>query len=92
MAKELTLEGVRFVVIGGLAARAHGSGRLTEGLDICYAADDDNLRQLAAILVSRNAYLRGIEPGLPFLLDPCTFRVTPVMTLITDRGAIDVTD
>jgi hypothetical protein len=43
-------------------------------------------------LAEWHAYLRGVEPGLPFVMDERTFRTTPVMTLITDLGAIDVMD
>ena len=92
MVADLERAGVRFVVIGGIAARAHGSVRITEDLDICYDPADDNVRLLASVLVEWSAYLRGVEPGLPFVLDERTFRTTPIMTLITDRGAIDVFD
>lgn len=35
----LTAHEVLFVVVGGLAAQAHGSSSLTNDLDICYARD-----------------------------------------------------
>lgn len=92
MASQLALRGVRFVVIGGLAARAHGSARITEDLDICYDSEPTNVERMAAILRGWNAYLRGVEPGLPFTMDARQFRVSPVMTLVTDQGAIDVMD
>lgn len=84
--------GVRFVVIGGVAANAHGSARFTFDLDICYDPASDNVRVLARLLASWHAYLRGVEPGLPFVMDERTFRVTPVMTLVTDLGDVDVMD
>jgi hypothetical protein len=83
---------VEFVVVGGLAARAHGSARITEDLDICYDPEADNVQHLAALLRSWNAYPRGVERGLPFIMDERTFRDTPVMTLITGQGALDVMD
>jgi len=83
---------VRFVVIGGLAMRAHGSARLTEDLDICYDTAPDNLRRLADTLAGWHAYLRGVEPGLPFVMDVRTLRTTPVLTLVSDHGDIDVMD
>lgn len=92
MAVALSERDVRFVIIGGLAARAHGSHRITEDLDICYDDTADNVRRLATVLAEWNAYLRGVEPGLPFVMDDRTFRTTPVMTLITDHGALDVMD
>jgi predicted nucleotidyltransferase len=92
MAARLAEAGIRFVLIGGLAMRAQGSARLTEDLDICYDPAPDNVRPLAELLAEWHAYLRGVEPGLPFVMDQRTFRTTPVMTLITDLGAIDVMD
>jgi predicted nucleotidyltransferase len=92
MASRLAEAGVRFVVIGGLAMRAQGSARLTEDLDICYDPASDNVQRLARVLADWHAYLRGVEPGLPFVMDERTFRTTPVMTLITDLGAMDVMD
>lgn len=92
MAARLSEARIRFVLIGGLAMRAQGSARLTEDLDICYDPAPDNVRALARLLAEWHAYLRGVEPGLPFVMDERTFRTTPVMTLITDHGAIDVMD
>jgi predicted nucleotidyltransferase len=92
MVRGLCEGGIRFVLIGGLAMRAQGSARLTEDLDVCYDPEPGNVRRLATLLATWNAYLRGVEPGLPFVMDERTFRTTPVMTLITDYGAIDVMD
>ncbi|MEO5589571.1 MAG: hypothetical protein ABIS03_08300 [Gemmatimonadaceae bacterium] len=83
---------VQFVVIGGLAAAAHGSRRITDDLDICYDATAPNLERLSALFVEWNAYPRGIEKGLPFFMDTRQFRTTPLMTLVTTEGFIDVLD
>jgi predicted nucleotidyltransferase len=84
--------GVRFVVIGGVAATVQGSARFTNDIDICYDTSTDNVKRLVALLTRWKAYLRGVEPGLPFVLDERTFRTTPVMTLTTSMGDIDVLD
>jgi hypothetical protein len=42
----LAAHGVDFVVIGGLAAVAHGSRRMTRDIDIVAAPDDANLARL----------------------------------------------
>lgn len=81
---------VRFVVVGGLAGAAHGSGRITDDLDLCYDVASDNLEQLSALLAGWDAYPRGTEPGLPFFMDVRQFRTTPIMTLTTSEGYIDV--
>ena len=83
---------VRFVVVGGVAARAHGSTRVTEDLDICYDPSRDNVSSLVGLLADWDAYPRGVEPGLPFILDERTFTTTPIMTLKTSQGALDLQD
>jgi len=84
---------VRFVVVGGLAAAAHGSSRVTNDLDICYdALDGDNLVSLAGVLAGWKAYPRGVETGLPFMMDDRTLRGAPILTLTTTEGDIDVLD
>ena len=86
----LTRAGVHFSVIGGVAAAAHGSERVTNDLDVCYDAVDENTARLAQLLASWNAYPRGIAPGLPFYMDARQFRVQPGMTLTTREGELDV--
>lgn len=88
----LAAAGIRFVVVGGVAGGIHGSTRATLDLDICYDPADDNTTRLAAVLAAWHAYLRGVEPGLPFIMDAKSFRITPVMTLTTDHGPLDVMD
>lgn len=83
---------IRFVVVGGLAATAHGSRRVTDDVDICYDTRNTNVDRLAGLLVKWKAYPRGIEKGLPFFMDARQFRTTPIMTLTTSQGFIDVLD
>jgi len=83
---------VKFIVVGGLAASAHGSRRITDDLDICYDASAGNLERLSGLLSKWKAYPRGIETGLPFFMDARQFRTTPIMTLTSEQGFIDVLD
>ncbi len=83
---------VECVVVGGVAANVHGSPRITADVDICYDPAPENLERLARLLAGWHAYLRGVEPGLPFTLDPRTLRTAPVMTLVTDVGDVDIMD
>jgi predicted nucleotidyltransferase len=83
---------VRFVIIGGVAATIQGSARFTNDIDICYDTASDNVERLVKLLKRWKAYLRGVEPGLPFILDTRQFRIAPVMALSTEKGAIDVLD
>src|SRR5262245_16862839 len=46
----LLQHGVRFILIGGGAALAHGAARITYDVDLVYARDPENLRGLVAAL------------------------------------------
>jgi hypothetical protein len=85
----LRRHGVRFLVVGGMAAVVYGSPTVTGDLDICYARDQGNLQALAAALQELRARLRGAEPGLPFLLDAETLKNGLNFTFITDAGDLD---
>lgn len=93
MLRGLNTKKVKFVVVGGVAAAAHGSARVTNDLDICYdAADPENIRTLASLLAGWEAYPRGVEEGLPFIMDDRTLRGAPILTLTTTEGDLDVMD
>jgi hypothetical protein len=81
----LTRKKVRFVVVGGVAGVAHGSSRVTNDLDICYDAADANVRALASLLANWHSYPRGVEKGLPFIMDDRTLRNAPILTLTTSE-------
>ena len=51
---------VRFVIIGGVAARLWGSPTMTNDVDICYDRARSNLERLAAALQELDARLRGV--------------------------------
>lgn len=88
--RTLVAHEVRFVVIGGIAARVLGSPTVTRDLDVCYARDADNLRRLAAALKELNARLRGAPEGLAFRLDARTLAGGDSFTFATDAGDLDV--
>lgn len=88
--RRLRAHGVRFVLIGGLAAKAHGSPTLTVDIDVCYARDRDNLERLAAALGELGAVLRGAPPDLPFHADARTLARGDTFTLRTDHGDLDI--
>lgn len=79
-----------FVVIGGIAAVAHGSPQFTRDLDIAYAADAENLERLGEVLVGLGATLRGVTEAVPFVPDGRTLRRTRVLTLLTRDGPLDI--
>jgi hypothetical protein len=81
---------VAFIVVGGAAAIAHGSVRLTSDLDIVYQRTPANLDRLVAALVEHQPYLRGAPPGLPFRWHKATLLRGLNFTLISSLGDIDL--
>ena len=86
----LEREGVDFIVIGGVAATAHGSTRVTLDLDVLYARDVENFQRIVTALADLNPYLRGAPPGLPFRFDAKILAAGLNFTLTTDRGDLDL--
>lgn len=81
--------GVEYIVVGGAAAAAHGSARLTLDLDVVYRRTPDNIARAVNSVASHHPYLRGAPPGLPFRWDVETIRHGLNFTLVTDLGWID---
>jgi hypothetical protein len=84
--------GVELIVIGGVAAVAHGSARTTEDVDFVYRRTPENIRRLADVLAPYHPYLRGrgVPPGLPFQWDTQTIQRGLNFTLTTDVGFVDL--
>lgn len=83
---------VAFILVGGLAAQAHGSPSLTGDVDICFARDDQNLIRLAAALTELAAVRRGLPLDAPAMppLDARTLRAGSPFTLATRYGDLDL--
>lgn len=81
---------VDFIVVGGVAAIAHGSARLTQDLDLAYDRSEANLERLVRSLEDHRPYLRGAPPGLPFDWSTKTLRAGLNFTLTTDLGDLDL--
>jgi hypothetical protein len=81
---------VEFLVVGGVAARAHGSARLTNDLDVVYRRTAENLERLVAALRPYTPHLRGAPLGLPFRWDAETLRRGLNFTLTTAFGDLDL--
>jgi hypothetical protein len=82
--------GVEIVVVGGLAAQAHGSARLTQDADFLYRRTPANIERLTAALAPLAPYLRGAPAGLPFHLDRDTVKRGLNFTLTTALGDVDL--
>jgi hypothetical protein len=85
---------VDFVLVGGLAATAHGSSLLTGDADITPSRRSDNLERLASALQDLGARLRtDRDPeGVPFPVDAAFLAAQPLMlNLTTVAGDLDLT-
>lgn len=82
--------GVEYIIIGGVAATVHGSSRLTQDVDVCYARTDANLDRVVRALRPLKPYLRGAPRGLPFEWSAATLRAGLNFTLTTTAGDIDL--
>ena len=88
--KALTEAGVEFVVIGGIAARLHGSTTVTNDLDICYERSPENLDRLASVLRNAGAKLRGVAEDVSFQVDAAALVAGDSFTFETSFGDLDV--
>ncbi|MBI4543786.1 MAG: hypothetical protein HY703_01160 [Gemmatimonadetes bacterium] len=90
--RALAKHGVRYVLIGALAARLQGFPRLTADADITPARDRDNLERLAAALRELDAriYTESVPEGLPFDCSAAMLSRASLWDLITSAGRLDV--
>lgn len=90
--RTLAAHGVRYVMIGALAARLQGFPRLTADLDITPARTDENLSRLAAALRELNArvFTEAVPEGLVFDCSATSLGRASLWNLVTDAGRIDL--
>lgn len=88
----LQRHGVRYVLIGGLAAVLHGSPFPTLGADICPSDEPDNLKRLAAALAELKARIRTPDTaeGVPFPHDAGFLANVQLLNLVTRYGDLDL--
>lgn len=92
----LDRHGVDYLVVGGVAARAHGATRATQDLDCLVRRSKDNLAKMAAVLVELHAHLRvgGLSDeemaALPVRIDAETLARSEISTWRTDAGDMDI--
>lgn len=91
-------QGVDAVLIGGLAAVLLGVPIVTNDMDFCYSPDSANLSRLVRALAPLHPRLRVARlsdeeaKALPFSWDERTLHDTPIVTLQTDAGPLDLMD
>jgi hypothetical protein len=80
---------LEFVVIGGVAALAHGATMMTRDIDVCMRLDESNLEILARILKDLNPRHRITPQKIPFNFDDMKGRGVKNLYLETDWGVLD---
>jgi hypothetical protein len=90
--KILAKHGVRYVLVGAIAARLQGFTRLTADADITPARDTNNLIRLSRALQAINArvYTESVPDGLAFDCSAETLGRAALWNLVTDAGRVDV--
>ncbi len=100
--ESLTKGGVRFVLVGGLAALVHGYTGLTQDADTVPAYDDENLARLCDVLLTLDASLYANparsdvgDDGSPpeaadFSFTPSALRRRTAWQFATAAGPLDV--
>lgn len=88
----LARHGVRYVLIGAMAARLQGFPRMTADADITPARDRANLGRLAVALRALDArvYTESVPEGLPFDCTAATLERAEIWNLVTAAGRLDV--
>ncbi len=90
--RALDEHGVRFVLIGGLAAVLHGSALPTYDMDITPEPSAANLARLSDALRALDARVRvdGVDGGLAFRHDAESLAGVTTLDLVTSAGDLDV--
>lgn len=89
----LDRHGVRYVLIGGLAAILHGAAHVTTDVDVVPQDARENLERLSQVLKELNACIRmsGEPNGVPFDHSGESLARVRIWNLQTDKGDLDIT-
>lgn len=90
MLQVLHRHGVRYVLIGGLAAAIHGSPYVTVDVDVAPAADAENLERLSLALRDLEAQVRAEGETFPFDHDGPSLALNAIWNLTTRFGDLDL--
>lgn len=82
--------GISFVVVGGYAARMHGTSLLTEDLDVCALLSLENIGRLRELLAPYHPVHRMTPKKLSFLEYPEDISRINNLYVKTDLGQVDL--
>ena len=89
IAKLLDSEGLRYVLIGGMAVTIHGGTRITHDADLAIAFDLDNRKRLVDALAPLNPRPMRLASGAAWVWDEKCVRA-PWTIFQTDAGRVDL--
>ncbi len=89
IARRLDAEGLRYVLVGGMAVSIHGGTRVTFDADIAIAFDLDNRRRLVEALEPLNPRPLRLASGAAWVWDEKCLRA-PWSIFQTDAGRLDL--
>lgn len=89
IARHLDAEGLRYVLIGGMAVTLHGGTRITHDADLAIASDLENRRRLVAALAPLRPRPMRLAQGAAWEWDERCVRA-PWSIFETDAGRIDL--
>ncbi|MDP9184375.1 MAG: hypothetical protein M3O29_01745, partial [Actinomycetota bacterium] len=89
----LDRHGVRYVLIGGMAAILHGAAHVTTDVDVVPQDARENLERLSSALKEVHARIRvrGEPGGVPFDHSDESLARVRIWKLQTDKGDLDIT-
>ncbi len=88
--KRLSDQGVECIVIGGMAAIAHGSPTVTQDLDVCVQFTPENTRRIAVALRPLHPVIRGRPDRMPLPENIDQLKGLKILYLATDLGMVDL--
>jgi predicted nucleotidyltransferase len=88
--RRLVDHGVEFVLVGGMAAAAHGSSVVTEDVDVCIRFDLPTLTRLLDALRGSHPRQRMQPQRSALSADPAAYLGWHNLYLVTDEGQLDV--
>jgi hypothetical protein len=86
----LHAERVEFIIVGGMAARVHGSARVAHGIDVVYSRSEQNIAHLVKALSPFKPHPRGTPSNVPFEWSAKTVKAGLNFSLQTTIGGVDL--
>lgn len=86
----LHASGIRFAIVGGMAAVVHGSNQVTQGLDIVAIVNPEEIEKLRRALAPLHPVHRMTPQKFSFLDVPEDLKPVRNLYLRTDAGVLDV--